>query len=437
MTRPGGTWRNWARTEKIRPQSVERPRTVEAVRRAVDAARRRGLRVKAVGAGHSFTGIALAPGVLLDLTDLTGLVSVDPETRSVRLLAGTRLHQIPGLLRPYGLAMENLGDIDHQSIAGALATGTHGTGARFGGLATQVIGLTLVTASGDLVTISESENAELLPAGALSLGALGIVVDVTLRCVPAFGLAAQEKPERLTEVVDGFAERAVASDHFEFFWFPHTDLALTKTNRRLDVGESLRPLSRAARLTDDLVISGLVHPMACGVGTVVPALVPAINRMSSRVWGNRSFSDQSTRVFTSVRHVRFREMEYALPVAQLPEAFHAVQCLIEERRWRIEFPIEVRVAAADDVWMSTAYGRDTGYLAIHRYWRKRPDEYFRAVEEIMRSFGGRPHWGKMHSADAQTLRELYPRFDEFLAVRERLDPDRAFRNAYLDRVLGP
>ncbi|MFT4051622.1 MAG: D-arabinono-1,4-lactone oxidase [Microbacterium sp.] len=436
MTRPGGAWQNWGRTERVRPETVEYPTTIEAVRRSVRAAAARGRPVKAVGAGHSFTGIAVAPGVLLELSELSGLVSVDRERLRVRLLAGTRLHRIPGLLSPYGLAMTNLGDIDRQSIAGAISTGTHGTGLRFGGIATQVVGVTLVTADGELLTVSDDENAELLPAVALGLGALGILVDVTIQCVPAFVLRAVEHPEPLDDVVDGVRERAGRSDHFEFYWFPHTDVALTKTNTRSTADAATAPLSAAARFVDDVVVGNGIHQLVCSVGRTVPSLVPAINRLSAKVWGDREFSDVSSRVFTTNRSVRFCEMEYAVPLDRLPSAFRGVQRVIAENGWRIEFPIEVRQAAADDLWLSTASGRDSGYIAVHRYWRNDPTDYFAAVEEVMRAHGGRPHWGKLHTQDAAALRASYPRFDDFVALRDRLDPHRLFRNPYLERVLG-
>ncbi|MGV9193463.1 D-arabinono-1,4-lactone oxidase [Microbacterium sp. MC2] len=436
MTRPGGAWQNWGRTEKIRPLRVEYPSTVAAVRRAVQAAATRGLQVKAVGAGHSFSGIAVAPGVLLDLSDLSGLVSVDPDRARVTLLAGTRLHRIPALLRPYGLAMANLGDIDRQSISGAISTGTHGTGARFGGIATQVVGATLVTADGELLRVDDDHDEELLPAVALGLGALGVLVDVTLQCVPAFGLRAVEQAEPVHDVVAALADRTAAADHFEFYWFPHTDRAQTKTNTRMPATEPLAPLSPLRRWVDDRLIGTGVHQAVCTVGRIAPPLVPTINRASAAVWGRRSFSDRSHRVFTTTRGVRFREMEYALPVAQLGAAFTRLRALIDERGWRIEFPVEVRTAAADDLWLSTAHGRDTGYIAVHRYVRADPAEYFAAVEEIMAAHDGRPHWGKMHTQRAATLRERYPRFDDFVALRDRLDPDRTFGNPYLERVLG-
>lgn len=436
MTRPGGSWQNWARTERVRPTTVEYPSTIEAVRRSVRSAAARGRLIKAVGTGHSFTGIAVAPGTLLEMTELSGLVSVDRDRQRARLLAGTRLHRIPALLAPYGLAMANLGDIDRQSISGAISTGTHGTGSRFGGIATQVVAATLVTADGELLTVSEDENADLLPAVALGLGALGILVDVTIQCVPAFVLEAVERPEPLDSVVDDVVSRADAVDHFEFYWFPHTDTALTKTNTRLPAGSPTKPLSAASRLVDDVLVGNVVHQSVCSAGRAAPGLVPGINRLSAKVWGDRTFSDASHRVFATSRGVRFREMEYAVPLDRLASAFRGVQRVIDEHGWRIEFPIEVRTAAADDLWLSTATERPSGYLAVHRYWKTDHTEYFAAVEEIMLAHEGRPHWGKLHTLDASALRARYPRFDDFTALRDRLDPDRAFRNPYLERVLG-
>ncbi|QIG40219.1 FAD-binding protein [Microbacterium sp. 4R-513] len=436
MTRPGGIWQNWGRSERARPLRVERPASVEAVQRSVEAAKRNGMTLKAVGAGHSFSGIAVAPGVLLELDDLTGLIDVDRERGRVRMYAGTRLHQIPKLLAPYGLAMQNLGDIDRQSISGAISTGTHGTGARFGGIATQIVGATLVTGSGDLLTVDEANNADLLPAIAPGLGALGVLVDVTVQCVPAFVLHAVERPEPLDEVLASLEDRVSGADHFEFYWFPHTDVGLTKTNTRLPADAPRHPLPRMGRWIDEELLSNGVYRMVCATGTVVPSIVPSFSRLAVKLTGNREYTDASTGVFTQNRDVRFREMEYALPAENVRPAFEAMRALIDARGWRISFPVEVRFAASDDLWLSTAYGRESGYIAVHRYWREDPAEYFESVEQIMLDHGGRPHWGKMHTLDASILRERYPRFDDFLAVRDRLDPERRFQNPYLERVLG-
>ncbi|WP_435870928.1 D-arabinono-1,4-lactone oxidase [Leifsonia williamsii] len=429
-------WRNWGRTEAVRPRRVERPSGPEAVQRAVAAAASQGLPVKAVGAGHSFTGIAAAPGVLLDLDALSGVLAVDVERGRVTLGAGTRLHRLPALLEPYGLALENMGDIDRQTIAGATSTGTHGTGGGFGGLATQLTALTLVTADGSLLRIDETENAELLPAARLGLGALGIIVDVTVQCVPAYLLQAVERPEPLQDALDGYLERSAREDHFEFYWFPHTETALTKTNTRLPVTAPRAPLTRWGRWIDDELLANGVYRGACALGTVAPGVIPPFSRLAQRMTGNRDFTDLSPRVYVTNRGVRFREQEYALPRAAVPAALVEVKALIERRGWRISFPVEVRSAAADGNWLSTAYGRETGYIAVHRYYREDHREYFAAVEEIMLDHDGRPHWGKLHTRDADWFREAYPRFGDFLAVRDRLDPERRFANAYLRQVLG-
>ena len=436
MTASGALWRNWSRTEAVRPLRVERPATADAVQRAVAAAAASGLRIKPVGSGHSFTGIAVAPGVQLDLTDLSGVVDADVATGRVTLAAGTRLHQLPDLLAPYGLAMPNMGDIDRQTIAGATSTGTHGTGLGFGGLATQIVAARLVTGTGELLTVSETEHPELLPAVRVGLGALGVLVDVTLQLVPRFVLHAVERPEPFDEVFDGWLDRVSDADHFEFYWFPHTDTALTKTNTRLPGDAPRKPLGRVSGWIDDEFLTNGAYRAICGLGRIAPGTTPFFARQVDKVTGNRDFTDFSPAVFTSHRAVRFREMEYAVPLEATPGAIRAVRALIERKGWRISFPIEVRAAASDENWLSTAYGRNTGYVAVHRYFREDPREYFTAVEDIMRGFGGRPHWGKMHTQTAETLHDLYPRFDDFLRVRDELDPERRFSNPYLDRVLG-
>lgn len=436
MSASGARWSNWAGSETVRPVRVERPTSVGAVQRAVVAAAAAGLRIKAVGSGHSFSGIAVAPGVQLDLNDLSGLVAVDESLGQVTLAAGTRLHQLPALLAPHNLALANLGDIDRQTVAGATSTGTHGTGGGFGGLATQVAAVTLVTADGGLLRVSATENAELLPAARLGLGALGILVDVTLQCVPRFLLHAVETAEPLEEVLDGYLERSRTADHFEFYWFPHTGSALTKTNTRLPGDASGAPAGRLSGWVDDELLANGVYRGICAIGTALPGAIPGFNRLAERLAGRREYTDASHRVFISNRTVRFHEMEYALPRHLVPAALREVRTLIDARGWRISFPLEVRAAAADDLWLSTAQGRETGYIAVHRYHREDPAEYFHAVEAIMRAHDGRPHWGKMHYRDSETLRPVYPRFADFLRVRDRLDPERRFSNSYLERVLG-
>jgi FAD-linked oxidoreductase len=430
------SWTNWGRCETAEPTEVLRPNTVQAVCDAVIRATATGRLIKVVGSGHSFTGIAVAPDIQLDLGALAGVIDVDRDRKRVTVGGGTPLWQLTQLLARHGLALENMGDIDRQTISGAISTGTHGTGLAFGGLATQVVGLTLVSGTGELVRIDEEQSSELLPAARVGLGALGIIVEVTLQCVPSFAIHAIERVEPVDDVVATFDERCTHTDHFEFYWFPHTDTAFTKANIRLPAYTPMESTNRVSRWIEEELVENGVLGAICAVGSALPAAVPALNRTVTRFLSDREHTQRSDRVFTSPRRVRFREMEYAVPYESVGAAFDEVRRLITDRGWRIGFPIEVRAAAADENWLSTAYRRRSAYIAVHRYVRDDPTEYFTAVEQIMRRHDGRPHWGKLHNGAAADLRDSYPRFDDFLAVREKLDPRRTFTNDYLHRVLG-
>ncbi|WP_336645027.1 D-arabinono-1,4-lactone oxidase [Microbacterium sp. USHLN186] len=432
----GALWQNWGRTVRVRPREVVAPASVDEVCEIVSRAAAAGRRVKAIGAGHSFTAIARADDVQMTLDNLRGIRRVDRDRRLVTLGAGTRLHEIPTLLAPYRLAMENLGDIDTQSIAGAISTGTHGTGARFRGIAAQIAGVVLVSGHGERMQVDAEHSPELLPAVALGLGALGILVEVTVRCVDAFDLHARERTEPLAAVLDSVEERVRDADHFEFFWFPHTDVALTKTNTRVAAGEGRAPSPPVRRWFDETLMANGVFRATCALGRRAPAAVPGINRVAARLSGERTFSDASSRVFATRRTVRFTEMEYAIPADQVVAAFREVQQAIARGGWRISFPVEVRFAAADELWMSTAHQRPSAYIAVHRAVGEDPEPYFRAAEQIMRARGGRPHWGKLHGRTAADLADAYPRFGDFLALRDELDPQRVFQNQHLQRVLG-
>lgn len=430
------SWINWARTQRSRPELEIVPRDVAQIELAVQRARETGRTVKPIGASHSFTGIGATDGIRIDMSRLRGLVSADPARGRVTLWGGTHLWELPAILGPLGLALPNMGDIDRQTITGATQTGTHGTGVRLGGLATGVVGATIVTGAGETLVIDEDHHAELLPAVALGLGALGVLVTVTLQCVPRYLLRAEEAPMPLDEVLDGFVERTRQVDHFEFFWFPHTRGARTKTNTRLPFDADRAPLSRAARFADEELANNVAFGACTAIGGVLPAAIPRINRLIESLSSRRVYSDESHRVYVTHRRVRFHEMEFGLPLEAVPDAVRELRAMIERRGYLVSFPVEVRAAAADGLLLSTAHGRDTGYVAVHRYWKDRDRGYFRDAEAILAAHGGRPHWGKMHTQTADSLRERYAAFDEFVAVRDRLDPDRLFTNSYLERVLG-
>ena len=429
------TWTNWSGTVRAEVQ-VAAPATVAELQRVVAATARRGGRVKPIGAGHSFTAIGATDGVQLRLDRLSGVVRADREAGLVTVLAGTRLHTLNETLWALGLSMSNLGDVDVQTISGAISTGTHGTGAKLGGLATQVAALELVLADGSLRHCSADDDPDLFAAARVGLGALGVLATVTLQCEPAFTLAAAEAPASLDDVLADLDDNVVGNDHFEFYWFPHTRRVLTKRNNRVLPGTLPRPVGRVRGWVDDELLANTVFEGLNRLTTRRPALIPPANALAARALGSRDYIDRSYRVFASPRRVRFREMEYAVPRTAVPELLAGIEDYLGRSGEQIGFPVEVRFAAADDIWLSTAFGRDTGYVAVHQYHRREHETYFRAVEALARELGGRPHWGKLHYRDAASLREAYPHFDDFVAVRDKLDPQRTFGNNYLTQVLG-
>jgi L-gulonolactone oxidase len=462
----GGEWRNWTGDEGCRPQVVAHPRSVEEVAESVGLAAREGWRVRAAGAGHSFSDIARSDGMLISLDRMQEVLDVDRSSGLVRVQGGIAIAALNAELAGHGLAMENLGDIDVQSIAGAISTATHGTGAKLRNISSQVAELKLVLADGSTLVCSQQDAAgpigasasepvdgkgdspdgarpshagerhgDLLHAARVSLGALGVIAEVTLRCVPAFTLRGLDAPAPLADTLDGFQELAATNDHFEFFDFPHCETALTRTNNRTE--ESPRPRGKLSAWANDVLLTNHAFGAFCALGRALPSQIPRINRTVTKLAGTSRRTDRSDRIFASPRLVRFTEMEYSLPLERTPEAVRAVMELIPRERFAVPFPIEVRAVAADDALLSTAHGRASGFVAVHMYKGMQWRPYFEAVEQIFYELGGRPHWGKRHFQTAETLRPRYPGWDRFQAVRARLDPDGRFGNGWTDRVMGP
>lgn len=430
-------WTNWAGTASADPRRVHAPHSVAELAEVVAGAAAEGRRVRARGSGHSFTPIAVTDSDALDLSGWTGIASVDADAGLVTVRSGTTLHHLNAELDALGLAMTNLGDIDAQTIAGAVSTGTHGTGARFGGISTQIARLELVLADGSVVTCSADRKPDLFQAARVGLGALGVISHVTLRCEPAFVLSARERPEPLEQVFEWFDEFAAQNDHFEFFWFPYGKNALVKRNNREPAGTPRKPLRRARQFFDYEIMENAAFGTLCRLGRAVPRLVRPFGRFASTALSAREYSDLSHRVFVSHRRVRFVESEYAIPRETLRDVLGELRALVPRLEHPVAFPVEVRVAAADDIWLSTAHGRDSAYVAIHQFVGMPYHEYFAGFAAIVARVGGRPHWGKMHDLDATALAKLYPRFDDFRRVREEVDPTGVFANPHLDRVLGP
>jgi L-gulono-1,4-lactone dehydrogenase len=428
-------WRNWAGNQTARPARISTPRSAQEVADEVGRAGADGLTVRMAGTGHSFTPAAATDGVLLRPGGLTGIRSLDPEAGLVTVEAGCPLRALNAHLLARGHSLANMGDIQVQTVAGAIQTGTHGTGRDIGGMAAQVAGLELVLADGTITTCTAADSPRLFDAARIGLGALGIVTSVTFRIVPLFLLEAREEPMRWSEVISRLDELTSQNEHFEFYWFPHTEGCLTKRNNR-SAGPA-RPLGRMRYLLDDEVLSNTLFGVTCRLGHAVPAVITTVNRAAGKALGSRTYVDAAYKVFTSPRRVRFKEQEYAIPRESLADVLAEIRALFARRDWRISFPIEVRVTPGDDPWLSTAYGRRSAYIAIHVFHASPHEEYFRDVEAVMVAAGGRPHWGKMHTRSAQYLRQAYPKHRDFVALRDELDPERRFGNAYLAQVLGP
>ncbi|SEH13837.1 D-arabinono-1,4-lactone oxidase [Thermoleophilum album] len=422
------TWRNWSRLVSARPAALLEPRAEEEVARVVAAAQS----IKAVGRGHSFTAIAETSGVALDLRRMRRVVAIEGDVATCE--AGITIGELARRLAAVGLALANQGDIDRQTVAGAIATGTHGTGARFHSLSQQVAALRLVDAAGRVRTIAGGED---LLAARVGLGALGVVTRVSFRCVPLFGLRRIEEPIDRQRVLSAFDAFADSADHFEIFALPYARRCLVLRADRTAPPRGTH-LSRARKLASDLLLANGLFGLHCRAARRWPRAVPRLNRLLAGGFGRAQHHDVAYRIYAHPRLVRFNEMEYALPRAAGPEAVQRVLELIERRRLPICFPIEVRVSAAEEALLSPAHQRDTTWIAVHQYAPMAHEDFFRAVEEeVMRPLGGRPHWGKLHYREANELAQLYPGWTRFQALRARFDPTGKFENAYLRRVLGP
>jgi L-gulonolactone oxidase len=404
---------------------------VAIVRRAASE----GQGVKVYGAGHSFTDIACTEGFLVNLDRYDQVLNVDTVNHRVKVQAGISIARLGQELARHGMAQPNLGDIAYQSIAGAISTATHGTGLTLGNIATQVCALTMVLADGTVAEFSPELDIDRFRCAQVSLGALGVISTVTLQCVPEFVLHSVEEPRPLDEMLERYADLCESNQHFEFFWFPHTDRVQSIRNNPVD--GPAKPRSRVSEYVNDILVENHVFGAVQRAGRLRQAWIPSLNRFTTRMLSRAEMTDTSHRVFANPRLVRFVEMEYAIPRAAAVDAIRQLKSMIDRSGMRISFPVEVRVGAADDAVLSTAHRRETTYIAVHVFQGLEFDRYFHEVEAIMNGFEGRPHWGKMHYQTADVLRTRYPRFDEFVAVRDELDPGGMFQNDYLERVLGP
>lgn len=430
-------WTNWAGNQNCEPVLVRTPTTTEEVVDAIEMAHSRSLQVRPVGAGHSFSSIACSDSLHLDmnwLSNRTEPIRIDHEKNQVTVQPGIHLDRLTKELSEDGLSMISLGDVVTQSVAGAVSSGTHGTGIDFGVIATQVAAFKLVTATGDVIEASPHKNAHIFKTGLVGLGALGVLVEATIDVLPAFNLHMIHETLEIGDVLDNWLDLVGNSDHFEFFWTPRTDKAITKRSKRTD--ENIRPLSRAVQYREEVLAENVALETVCRLGVAQPGLIPTLAKLVGNTTSDLDYIDESHKVYASVRNVAFRETEYAMDLEAIPEAVEALETALIEADEHTIFPIEVRSAAADDIALSPAFGRPTGFIAVHRYIGFDHRPVFDLAEDVFSRYGARPHWGKLHSLEAHDLAPLYQRWGDFSELRNSCDPERLFSNDYIERVLG-
>ena len=427
-TRQVERWSNWSGSVKCTPLQVVEPRNIEELARMIGQYGRDGRHVRVVGSGHSFTPLVQTNDVLVSLEQMQGIEAIDTSRGTATVWGGTWLRNLGNALFEHGLAQENLGDIDEQSISGAISTGTHGTGVRFGSLSTQVEGITLVTASGEILECSPESDPDIFKAAQVSLGTLGIIAKLKLRVVPTKRMHFQAHRARLSDCIANLERYKQENSHFELFWFPYTQWVQAKFINETPAPETTGSLWGNF---NKIVLENGVFWLLSESCRLLPSLSKTVCHISGRSIANVDEINYSHRLFTTPRAVRFQEMEYNIPTEHTSAVITEIQECIEQHQFKVNFPLECRFVHADDIWLSPAYQRDSTYIAVHMYRGMPYKPYFRHIEEIFKRYQGRPHWGKIHTRSAADLAELYPRWHDFRRIRAALDPQGIFLNDYL------
>jgi FAD-linked oxidoreductase len=425
----GGKWRNWSGGVKCRPSRVLAPSNEIELAAAIRISEGP---LRAVGSGHSFTPIAASDGELLDLEAFAGLKNVSFEPERATFFAATPLWAIGPALHPHGFALHNMGDIDRQTLAGAVATATHGTGRALRCLSADVLGFRLILADGSVLNCTAGDNADIFHAGRVALGTLGLMTEITLSLRPRYSLTEDNFFLRSGELFERLDELVTNNRHFEFFWFAFSDIAVCKT-----LNETDRPAPAAASaetLRRRGARHGLEERVFAGLNEVLPwlpFLVRPAHGLFSRAMPRPARVRWSHEIFPSARPVRFNEMEYALPVSEGADCLRELVSEIRSKRLVTGFPLEFRTVAADDIPLSPFSARDSATIAVHQYHKVDTTSLFNACEAIFRNHAGRPHWAKRHSLGRAELSALYPGFERFCALRRSLDQNGKFLNPYL------
>lgn len=423
---------NWAGTERSGGVAWESPRSEAEVADVLARARRQGKRVRPIGSGHSWSPIAVPEAIALDLRHLAAPLEIDAAARTVRVQAGIQLKTLTETLDRVGLAMPILGSVSEQTVAGATSTGTHGSSLTFGNLASLIEELVIVTPAGDRHVLRRGEAH--FDAASVGLGALGVVTEILLRVTTAFALIGEVETRPILEIAEDLGAIARSTDYVKVWWLPGSEGAQIFRYRRTP----LPPADvRLERWLDTHVTNRLVFPAALALSARVPGLTRSINRAVAASYLERpAVPMRSDLAFNVAMPPIHREAEYAFSMDDAPEALMRIVRLVEGEQLAVNFPVEVRFVREDDAWMSPASGRPTCQIGGYMGDSADLSRFFRAFHALSRELGARPHWGKETDVDADYVRRVYPRRDDFVALTRRWDPSGTLRNAFLDRVLG-
>jgi len=418
-------WRNWSGALSCEPAGRFSPGSVDELSSFL--AGTRGA-VRPVGSAHSFSPLVPTDGHLLVIDQLAGISAVNANKLQAAVGGGTRLGDLGTPLKQAGQAMLNLPDIDRQTLAGATATATHGTGIGFPCLSGFVTHLELVTPNGEVLEASADNNPELFSAARVSLGALGVVTEMTLQNRTPYRLKARNWVQPIEEVLASFDESAAAHRHFEMFPLTHSDYAMV-----LAIDETDEPVNNPPPSPEEAAALG--EAMAYWASLPPADRKPLVDGLATQI-GPTEAVDESYRILSNIRNNRFNEMEYSVPLANGAECLREVLKTIIDKEVDVVFPLEYRYVQRDDTWLSMSAGHeDHAAISIHRTAGEDYRPYFDLIEPIFWRYGGRPHWGKVHSLDARRLTKLYPRFGDFQKLRAELDPDGRMLNDHLRKLL--
>ncbi len=425
----GGKWFNWSGGVTCKPKFVVAPKDEVELAAAVRTSEGP---VRTPGTGHSFTPLNETSGTLIDLKAFSGLKGFDAESGVVTLGAATPLWEIGSLIHPLGFGLKNMGDIDRQTLGGVVGTGTHGTGQNLKSFSAEVAGFRLLLASGEVIHCSPEENADVFLGGRTSLGALGVMTEIAMHLRAAYKLVEQNFLLPVDELFEKLPGLIANNRHFEFFWFPYSDMTVCKT---LNESSDRAPDPRSAEVMRDRGEKRNADmALFAAVNRVLPYasfLLKPAHGLFSRAMSGANKVHWSHEAFPSPRPVRFNEMEYAVPAEDGADTMREIVKVIRTRKINTGFPLEFRTVAADDVWMSPFYERASVTIALHQFHTVDTTPLFDAAESVFRAADGRPHWGKRHTRSGHELSHLYPKYQEFRLLRRRLDPKDKFLNDHL------